>query len=126
MLKDSDVYAMVAVKDIKTAEKFYSETLGLAKLDENPAGITYKSGSSRLFIYPTPMAGTAKSTVATWEVADIRGVVDELKSKDINFEKYEFPGVEYDGDIHIMMGMKAAWFTDLDGNVLGLSEAPKS
>src|SRR4051812_7286086 len=126
MLKDADVYAMVAVKDSKAAEKFYSETLGLNKTDENPAGITYKSGNTRLFVYPTPMAGTAKSTVATWEVSDIRAIVDELKAKDIKFEKYEFPGVEYDGDVHIMMGMKAAWLKDPDGNVLGLSEMPKS
>jgi predicted enzyme related to lactoylglutathione lyase len=122
MLSDSDVYAMVPVKDIKEAEKFYSETLGLNKTDENMAGITYKCGRSRLFVYPTPMAGTAKSTVATWEVADIAKVVEELKSKDIEFEHYEFPGAEYEGDVHIMGGNRAAWFKDLDGNILGLSE----
>jgi catechol 2,3-dioxygenase-like lactoylglutathione lyase family enzyme len=123
MLKDADVSAMVPVKDIKTAEKFYSDTLGLNKVDENPAGITYQSGNSKLFVYPTPMAGTAKSTVATWEVKDIKAVVNDLMSKEIKFEHYEFPGAEHDGNVHIMMGMKAAWFKDPEGNILGLSEA---
>jgi catechol 2,3-dioxygenase-like lactoylglutathione lyase family enzyme len=123
MLKDSEVLAMVPVKDIKTAEKFYSETLGLNKIDENPGGITYKCGNSKMFVYPTPTAGTAKSTVATWDVKDIKAIVDELKSKKLTFEHYDYPGATHEGEVHIWEGMRAAWFRDPDGNVLGLSQA---
>lgn len=123
MLKEAEVMAMVPVKDIKTAEKFYSETLGLNKADENPGGITYKCGDSKMFVYPTPTAGTAKSTVATWEVKDIKAVVDDLKSKDIRFEHFDYPGATHEGDVHVWQGMKAAWFKDPDGNTLGLSQS---
>ncbi|HVX58367.1 MAG TPA: VOC family protein [Candidatus Saccharimonadales bacterium] len=122
MLDNSDVLAMVPVKDIKESEKFYSETLGLKKIDENMAGVTYQCGSGKLFVYPTPTAGTAKSTVATWEVSDIAKVAKELKEKGMEFEHYDYPGATHEGDVHIWEGAKAAWFRDPSGNILGLSQ----
>jgi catechol 2,3-dioxygenase-like lactoylglutathione lyase family enzyme len=122
MLSDSDVIANVAVKDLAVSKKFYSGTLGLKLVDDSDFGLTYKSGSGRLFVYVTPMAGTAKSTCASWEVKDIKKATDELAGK-VKFEHYDFPGAKHDGHVHIMGGMKAAWFRDPSGNILGLSEA---
>lgn len=122
MLKDSDVVAMVPVKDIKESEQFYSQTLGLKKIEENAAGIAYQCGSGKMFVYPTPTAGTAKSTVATWEVGDIAAVAKELKNKGLKFEHYDYPGATHEGDVHIWEGAKAAWFRDPSGNILGLSQ----
>jgi catechol 2,3-dioxygenase-like lactoylglutathione lyase family enzyme len=122
MLRDNEVMAMVPVKDIKEAEKFYSETLGLNKIDENPAGISYQCGATKLFVYPTPTAGTAKSTVATWEVKNIGQIVEDLKAKGLEFEHYDYPGTSYEGDVHVWENAKAAWFRDPTGNILGLSE----
>lgn len=119
MLKQSDVVANVAVKDLGVSKKFYNEVLGLEIIDDGDFGMTFKSGSSRLFVYTTPMAGTAKSTVASWDVKDIKAEVAELDGK-VEFEHYDYPGAEHDGPIHILGGMKAAWFKDPDGNVLGL------
>lgn len=121
MLKDSEVMAMVAVKDLAKAEDFYSNTLGLKAVDKHEFGITYECGGSKLFVYPTPTAGTAQSTLATWNVKDIKAVVKELEGK-VDFEHYEYPGAEHDGPIHILAGMKSAWFKDPDGNTLGLNE----
>jgi catechol 2,3-dioxygenase-like lactoylglutathione lyase family enzyme len=122
MLENAQVMAMVPVKDIKESEKFYSETLGLKKVDENPGGIIYQCGDTKLFVYPTPTAGTAKSTVATWEVDDIAAVAKELKDKGLEFEHYDYPGAKHEGDVHVWEGMKAAWFRDPSGNILGLSQ----
>lgn len=122
MLKDSEVMAMVPVKDIKEAEIFYSQTLGLNKVDENPGGISYRCGATKLFVYPTPTAGTAKSTVATWEVKDIAKVAKELADKGLKFEHYDYPGATHEGDVHVWEEMRAAWFRDPSGNILGLSQ----
>ncbi|HEU5004847.1 MAG TPA: VOC family protein [Candidatus Saccharimonadales bacterium] len=122
MLDNAEVMAMVPVKDIKEAEKFYSETLSLKKVDENPGGISYQCGATKLFVYPTPTAGTAKSTVATWEVSDIKSVCDELQAKGLEFERYDYPGATHEGVVHIWEGAKAAWFRDPSGNILGLSQ----
>lgn len=124
MLNKSKVMAMVPVKDIKEAEEFYSKTLGLKKTDQNPGGISYDCGGAKLFVYPTPTAGTAKSTVATWEVKDIAKVAEDLVQKGLKFEHYDYPGATHEGPVHIWQGMKAAWFRDPSGNILGLSEIP--
>lgn len=122
MLSEFEVMAMVPVKDLEESKKFYSETLGLNKVDENPGGVTYLCGKSQLFVYPTPTAGTAKSTVATWEVKDIAKIAKDLKDKGLEFEKYDYPDATHEGDVHAWKGMKAAWFRDPTGNILGLSE----
>jgi catechol 2,3-dioxygenase-like lactoylglutathione lyase family enzyme len=122
MLNESDVVANVAVKDLAAAKKFYTETLGLEIIHDGEFGTTFKSGATRLFVYPTPNAGTAKSTVANWDVKDIKSIVKQLDGK-VEFERYEYPGAEHDGPIHILGGIKSMWFKDPDGNVLGVMEA---
>src|SRR5579859_7842748 len=110
MLPDAEVMAMVPVKDIKKSEKFYTETLGLKKVDETPGGISYLCGVTKLFVYPTPTAGTSKSTVAAWEVKGIGKIASGLKAKGLKFERYYYPGATHEGDVHVWKGMKAAWF----------------
>ena len=122
MLNTSTVIAMIAVKDIDKAKEFYSNVLGLKQADENPAGVAYQSGAGQVFVYQTPMAGTAKSTAATWLVDDIEAVVRDLKAKGLKFEEYDYPGTSVENSVHTMGDTKAAWFTDPDGNILGLSE----
>lgn len=120
MLGKFNVFATVAVSDINNAKEFYGQTLGLEQTDENPGGVTYQSGTGKIFVYQSPTAGKNESTSASWEVEKIEDVVEELKSKGISFEQYDFPGGTREGDVHIMGGMKAAWFKDPDGNILSL------
>jgi catechol 2,3-dioxygenase-like lactoylglutathione lyase family enzyme len=124
MLGEFEVMTNIAVKDLAESKKFYGETLGLKVMDDHDFGVLYGSGSGggRLFVYQAPTAGTSQATIATWEVKDIKAVAGKIKAAGCSFEHYEFPGAEHDGDIHIMGGMKAAWFRDPSGNILGLSE----
>jgi catechol 2,3-dioxygenase-like lactoylglutathione lyase family enzyme len=122
-IAQADVVAMVAVKDLDAAKEFYGDKLGLEQAMEGPAGIAYKSGSGTLFVYPAPTAGTNQATSANWQVDDIESVVAELKDKGITFEKFDVPGAKQEGDISVMgANMKAAWFKDPSGNILGLTQ----
>jgi catechol 2,3-dioxygenase-like lactoylglutathione lyase family enzyme len=114
MLKDADVAAVVAVKDLEKARSFYEDKLGLeeAKKDPSGGGVLYKSGNSNLFVYETQ--------VAAWSVDNVEGAVEELKSKGVTFEHYDLPGATLEGDIHVMGELKAAWFMDPDGNILNI------
>lgn len=123
MLNEGKVFATLAVSDINSAKKFYGETLGLKQTDENPGGVTFTSGGGKLFVYQAPTAGTNQATCASWEVGDIESTVEDLKSKGIVFEHYDFPGSKREGDIHVMGSMKAAWFKDPDGNILNVGNA---
>src|SRR4051794_27483925 len=103
MLGDANVMVTIAVKDLAEGKRFYGEVLGLEKLDENPGGVTYKSGDCKLFVYPSEYAGTNKATYAGWSVKDIEAVVEDLKAKGVSFEQYDdMPGVTREGDIHTM------------------------
>jgi catechol 2,3-dioxygenase-like lactoylglutathione lyase family enzyme len=123
MLKDNDVTACLAVKDMDAAKKFYGETLGLEVGMDSPGGTFYKSGSNGtgVFVYPSANAGTNKATAAAWNTQDVEGLVEELKGKGVTFEHYDdMPGTELQGDVHVMGDIKMAWFKDPDGNILNI------
>jgi len=125
MLSDFNVMTNIAVKNIDESKKFYGETLGLEVVKTDGYGVTYSSGDrgGQLYVYPAPTAGTSKATIATWEVVDIEAIVDKLETAGAKFEHYDFPGAEHDGHVHIMGGMKSAWFRDPSSNILGLVES---
>ncbi len=119
MLGDKDVAATIAVKDLDVAKEFYGSKLGLALEDETPAGLLYKSGNSKVFVYPSGFAGTNQATYASWKVDNVEEVVADLKAKGIVFEQYDnLPDTTREGDIHIMGDIKNVWFKDPDGNIL--------
>jgi catechol 2,3-dioxygenase-like lactoylglutathione lyase family enzyme len=122
MLHDGKVSTTIAVTDLERAKEFYGTTLGLSLLDEGPAGVTYGSGGgTTVFVYPSQSAGTNKATYASWSVNDVASVVADLKSRGVTFEHYEgMPDTTLEGDVHVMGDHKAAWFTDLDGNILAI------
>lgn len=121
MLNNATVYATIAVNDIEQGKEFYGRILGLHQVDENPGGVTYQSGTGKLFVYQSPTAGTSEATTAAWDVSDVEAVVDELKVKGIVFEHYDnIPGAVMEGEIAVMAPHKAAWFKDPDGNILSI------
>jgi catechol-2,3-dioxygenase len=122
MLSDKDAIAMIAVKDVNAAAKFYEGTLGLSKLSsEGEEVITYRSGNSKLNVYRSQYAGTNKATAMVWNAGDeLDSIVATLKSKGVVFEHYDMPGLTLQGDVHVGGDMKVAWFKDPEGNILSI------
>jgi catechol 2,3-dioxygenase-like lactoylglutathione lyase family enzyme len=123
MLSDKDAIAMIAVRDVNAAARFYEGILGLTKLSsEGEEVITYRSGGSRLNIYRSQYAGTNKATAVMWDVGDeLESIVATLKSKGVSFEHYDMPGLTLQGDVHTGGNTKVAWFKDPDGNILSIA-----
>jgi catechol 2,3-dioxygenase-like lactoylglutathione lyase family enzyme len=127
MLGDSPAAATIAVSDLDRARKFYEETLGLQAKMEDPGGIMYGSGESMVLVYPSQFAGTSQATVATWLVADLDAVVDDLTAKGVTFEQYDMEGLKTDErGIAALGDLRGAWFKDPDGNILNVGEGPMS
>ena len=123
MLGKADATAMIAVKDIDRARKFYEGTLGLETKDAMGGEVlTMKSGDTTINVYRSEFAGTNQATALTFDVADIAAEVRELKDKGVFFEQYDLLGLERKGDLYVAQGMKTAWFKDPDGNILSLFE----
>jgi catechol 2,3-dioxygenase-like lactoylglutathione lyase family enzyme len=121
MLNEADATVVLAVKDIDEAKKFYEETLGLKKEKEDEGGVLYRSGSSKVYVYPSEFAGTNKATAAAWSVNDLEAVVQELQGKGVKFEEYDnLPGSKRDGVIHSWGDYKTSWFKDPSGNILAI------
>ena len=121
MLRDNDAVATLAVKDLDVAAKFYEETLGLHRGDEeDDEAIAFESGDTIINVYRSNFAGTNKATALTWAVDDVEDVVRTLKSKGVRFEHYDLPGTTRKGDVHISGDIKVAWFKDPDGNILSV------
>ncbi len=114
------VSAVVAVKDINKSKEFYEAVLGLVPENEQEGvAVVYRCGTGNIQVYQSQFAGTNQATSASWEAEDVKSVVDELKNKGVVFEHYDsMPGVKFDGDVHVMGDMQAAWFKDPDGNIL--------
>ena len=121
MLGTRNAVANLAVSDLDRARTFYTGTLGLIEVDQEGDELAVlKSGDSVVNVYRSDYAGTNEATAVTWEVDDIEQEVAELKSKGVAFERYDLPGMEHDGDLHVADGFKVAWFKDPDGNILNI------
>ena len=121
MLGDHDAVATVGVHDVKRAQDFYEQVLGLTKVPGEPGALIYKTGKSTMFVYESKYAGTNQATAVTFALgADLEPTVKELKSRGVTFEHYDFPDSKLEGDIHVMGKMKAAWFKDPDGNIFAI------
>jgi len=130
MLADARVEATVPTVDLDRAREFYEARLGL-----RPAGtrwatpgaiapgreVLYECGAAtRLLLYERPSAGHAEHTLAHFTVADVEAAVDELRGRGVTFEEYDLPNIKTVEGVARAGNLKAAWFKDPDGNVIGI------
>ncbi|MGW5237705.1 VOC family protein [Monashia sp. NPDC004114] len=122
MLTATMVVATIPVTDLEQAKDFYGKTLGLASLWENPASVRYRVGEhSELSLFKRPGLDTAH-TLAHFEVDDIEKAVSDLEAKGVRFQDYTEGPLVTTGHIAQLGQARGAWFTDPDGNTLGLRQ----
>jgi catechol-2,3-dioxygenase len=123
-LGEFQVYAVLPASDFARARSWYQEKLGLTPSEEMPGNAWYRCADGTWFILTqTPNAGTAQNTAAGFTVKGIEKVMEDLRSRGVAFEDYDFGemgGTE--NGLMTMGNMKAAWFKDSEGNVVELSQ----
>lgn len=122
MLNQSDVIAFVATANSDRAKTFYTDTLGLQLVADEPFALVFDANGIALRIAKVESLAPAQHTVLGWRVDDIDSIVDRLVSNGVTFER--FPGMEQDGRgvWTSPRGARIAWFKDPDGNMLSLTE----
>jgi catechol 2,3-dioxygenase-like lactoylglutathione lyase family enzyme len=111
--------AIVAVSDLDRAKRFYGETLGLESEGDLKGVLTFRTGATKLVVYPSEYAGTNKANAVVWEAgADFDAIVDGLRAAGVTFEEYPDLGMTIENGVHRDGDFKAAWFKDPDGNIL--------
>ncbi len=122
MMNATMVVATVPVTDLAGAKEFYGDTLGLSFHWENPVSVRFRCGSaSELSIFKRPPIATDR-TLAHFEVTDLESVVDDLAALGVEFIDYFGGPLVATGHIAQLGPARAAWFHDLDGNILGLRQ----
>src|SRR5689334_11293566 len=92
MFQQTAPIATLGVRDLRTAARFYDETLGLTRVgpDGDDGGvITYGRGHPELFVYQSTFAGTNQATAVTWADVDVDATVRALAAKGVRFEHYD-------------------------------------
>ena len=121
MLKDLPVHTTIAASDLERARRWYEEKLGLTPAREEPGGLVYEQKKDSWFLlYSSPGAGTAQNTVMGFTSQDIEQEVADLKARGVVFEEYDFPGFKTVNSIADTPPVRAAWFKDSEGNILGI------
>lgn len=125
MLAKSDAFSGFSVGDLKQAQTFYQEILGL-DVRENPMGLIelHMENGVRILIYPKPDHTPATFTVLNFPVRNINQVVDGLSERGVTCEQYSGEIATDKKGIHSSPkeGMKIAWFKDPAGNILSVIE----
>ena len=122
MLNSAMIVATVPVTDLDRAKHFYTESLGLSILWENPASVRLDcGGGSQLSIFRRGPS-TADHTLAHFEVTDIEATVRDLEERGVTFVDYTEGPLKTTGHIAQLGPARSAWFRDPDGNTLGVRQ----
>ncbi|MDQ4042349.1 MAG: VOC family protein [Actinomycetota bacterium] len=124
------VAAAVAVSDMDRAREFYEGKLGLTVSIDSGDNLQYRCAEGTVIhVYLSPEhAGKSTATLVGWGVDDVEGVVDELTSKGVTFERYDEELIITDekGIVKFEGDARVAYFKDPDGNTLSIAQAPRS
>jgi catechol-2,3-dioxygenase len=103
------------------AREFYGDRIGLEVLLESDEFLTFGcGGDSRLVVTLSASATSEPQTKASSRVSDLAAEVSELRSRGVELEEYDEPGLKtVDGIADVGFAL-AAWWVDPHGNSLGL------
>ena len=123
-LASAKLVAFAATTNPERAKEFYGGVLGLGLLSQDGFALVFDANGVMLRVSTVREVAQAQYTVLGWEVSDIAAKVKELEQAGVKFERYSFPGVDEMGIWTAPGGARVAWFKDLDGNILSLSQHP--
>ena len=120
LLADKPSSAIVAVRDLDRARRFYADTLGLEPERGGEQDVlTFRTGDTKLIVYKSDAAGTNKANAVVWSGGeDFDTIVDQLREQGVRFEEYPELGMEIANGVHRAGTFKGVWFKDPDGNIL--------
>jgi catechol 2,3-dioxygenase-like lactoylglutathione lyase family enzyme len=131
-LSEGRVAARIPVRDLGRARAFYADKLGLEPAEERPGGLLYRcAGGAEFALFESAGAASGTHTQMGWEVDDIEATVADLKTRGLEFEKVDMPGMAIEDGIVAVpgnypskggRGERAVWFRDLDGNLFGIGQ----
>lgn len=127
MLGDTTVHTTLPATDLQRAKQWYQDKLGLSPAEEESGGIRYETSTGTgFFIYSTPNPNRGGHTQMAFSVGDLRAEMSALRDSGVVFEDYDLPGLKTVDGVAEIDGEPAAFFTDSEGNIIGLVQTARS
>lgn len=114
----------VVTSDAEKARTFYRDVLGFRLINEDEFALVFDANGTMLRVNKGRDFKPAPGTVLGWEVDDIHAAIRELVPRGVRFEQFNLAFMKQDefGVWTPPSGDRVAWFKDLDGNVLSISQ----
>ena len=123
MLESAVTYAVLPASDLQRAVGWYRDKLEWEPESNEEGAVRYGTGTeSKVLVYETSNAGTAKNTQLCWLVDDLEGTMEGMRGRGVTFEEYDFPGLKTENGIATDSSGRTAWFRDSEGNYLCLTQ----
>jgi catechol 2,3-dioxygenase-like lactoylglutathione lyase family enzyme len=123
MLGEHPITPVLLAKDLAAAREFYHDRVGLEILTEGDDAIVFKCGGGTHLDVTKSTVGTAdEQTQASWQVQDLRAEVAELRSRGVEIQDYDMPGLKTEDGIADLGFAWMAWMIDPGGNALAIMQ----
>jgi catechol 2,3-dioxygenase-like lactoylglutathione lyase family enzyme len=123
MLGEHPITPVLLAKDLAAAREFYHDRVGLEVLTEGDDAIVFQCGGGTHLDVTKSTVGTAdEQTQASWQVQDLRAEVAELRSRGVEVQDYDMPGLKTEDGIADLGFAWMAWIIDPGGNALAIMQ----
>jgi predicted enzyme related to lactoylglutathione lyase len=122
MFESARAYAVLPASDLERAVRYWKDTFDLDPVMTDETGVLFEVAGARVLVYETQFAGTARNTAFGIDVDDLDAAMSELRSRGVEFADYDMPGLTTVDGVAEIDGMRSAWFTDSEGNILAVGE----
>jgi len=122
VLRGNNIIGFIPTTDKAKARTFYEDVLGLEFKEVDTFAVFMNANGIDIRIVDVGQFNPFGFTILGWAVDDIAEAVTTMRAKGVEFETYDF--LDHD-DLGIWTapdGARVAWFKDVDGNTLSVSQ----
>ena len=122
MLNRAQVVAFAATAEPARALVFYRDVLGLELVADSPFALLFNANGVSLRVQKVQKVSVSGYTALGWNVDDIAATAAGLRARGVVCER--FPGLTQDADgiWRTPDGAQVAWFRDVDGNLISITQ----
>ena len=123
MLGDHPIDVVLLATDLESSKQFYAGKLGLEILEENETEVIYRcGGDSRLAVTKSTTGTADEQTQAGWRVDDLNAELAQLRSRGVEIQEYDMPGLKTDDGVVDLGFALMAWIVDPHRNALAIMQ----
>ena len=121
MLGDHPIDVVLLATDLEASKQFYAGKLGLEILREGEEEVVYRCGGDSQLAVTKSTTGTAdEQTQASWRVDDLAAELAELRSRGVEIQDYDMPGLKTVDGVADLGFALIAWIVDPHRNALAV------